>query len=305
MAAATTSTRMRKAAATGRVGRATRSSQVVGVVGAEQGAGGMLAAVAHDLQYEVLALGRTGEPVGLVEGQPGELATVHCPSRPALPRLPITRPCTIGGTHRQLRTLIQGPGWRVGRSMGESRHTSDGGDVLPIDVRTMRAQEVYVASLTAPVLLFLVGVVIALAVIAGVVGALAGLVLFIFGLVVTPWVLLRRRGHEAWLTGSVLTLRGAFKSRRIDLASAEISVGSHHSFALVTTFLVIHDPDTGHVERLALNPRGGQFLPATQLNALADAIVSEERADEAVDRRARQIALRLREFAADPFAGHL
>jgi hypothetical protein len=192
----------------------------------------------------------------------------------------------------------------VGTS-GNSTDETAGAVVRPIDVGYSWSRDVYIACFTAPVLLLVCGASLALIMRIGVIGALVGLVALPAGLYCTSWLLLRRRGHEAWLAGSVLTVRRVFGLRRFDLASAKIAIGSVPGRGRRRPFLLVHDPNPGHTVRLKLF-YGSGLLPPAQLFALADAIAPDHDYTSGTTRyRARQVALRLRELAGDPFAGHL
>ncbi|MBB5870556.1 hypothetical protein F4553_003935 [Allocatelliglobosispora scoriae] len=148
-------------------------------------------------------------------------------------------------------------------------------------------------------------------------GSLAAGVFKMIGLCGVPfalvgcYLLLRIWREAAWLDGTVLTRRGAFLSRAVDLSTAEIAMGginysqhhdhgTHHQRSTVRVpALVATDQRSGRITKLPLRGQGLDLLPSGQLAALADAL--DQNRSAAVE-RARAIGAHLRSLAADPLA---
>jgi hypothetical protein len=115
---------------------------------------------------------------------------------------------------------------------------------------------------------------------------------------------------RADLDGSVLSVRGALTTRRVDLARARVWVDSvaeyardpHHDHMAPTgrriPRLIAAELPSGPV-RLRLRAQRGSFLPPHELQALADAIDSGGRPDPAAA-QATQTSTLLRRLATDP-----
>ncbi|NUT33919.1 MAG: hypothetical protein HOV79_12685 [Hamadaea sp.] len=122
------------------------------------------------------------------------------------------------------------------------------------------------------------------------------------------YVLVFALRHRSWLVGTVVAKRGAFLTRRADLATAEISMGAvthtqrhEHGVRDYRTVvripaLVVTDAATGRGMKIPLRGQGLDLLPPTQLSALAEALGANPAP------RARAIAEHLRSLAADPLA---
>jgi len=109
----------------------------------------------------------------------------------------------------------------------------------------------------------------------------------------------------AWLDGTVLRVRGAVRTRRVDLATADVTLGmvTHTSdddgirrVRRVPT-LVARDPAGGRPVRLSLSGGGLDRLPPGDLRALADAVTAG-RPVEQVD--AWRVASNLHQMADNP-----
>lgn len=109
----------------------------------------------------------------------------------------------------------------------------------------------------------------------GVVGVVAGGGFALVGLSLSVWSL----RAAAWLEGSVLRVRGAFRTRAVDLATADITVGmvthtdDDNRHRRVPT-LVARDPASGRRVKLSLSGAGMDRLPPTELRALAEAMTA-------------------------------
>jgi hypothetical protein len=117
--------------------------------------------------------------------------------------------------------------------------------------------------------------------------------------------------YGAWLDGTIVSKRGAFRTQRADLATAEISMGGinhaqdhHHGLREYQTTiripaLVLTIAQTGRAMKIPLRGQGFDLLPASQLSALAAGLETNRSASA---QRARAIGARLRSLAADPLA---
>lgn len=125
-------------------------------------------------------------------------------------------------------------------------------------------------------------------IVGGSVGALCALIFLFFAI----YLILRTLRSGAWLSGSVLHVRGAMRTRSQDLATASVGGGQ----ALTAT-----DPKSGRKVTLTLKGRGEPKLPDEQLMMLANAITNT-RVRSGPDDKAFAVAERLREIARDPLS---
>ncbi|XVU21350.1 hypothetical protein ACQPZJ_29265 [Actinoplanes sp. CA-054009] len=106
----------------------------------------------------------------------------------------------------------------------------------------------------------------------------------------------------AWLDGTTLRVRGALRSREVDLAVAEVTLGTvtfteeNHRSRRVP-MLVARDPLSGRNVKLPLSGAGMDHLPPAELRALADAMTTG-RPSSPTD--AWQAASHLRQMADNP-----
>lgn len=117
----------------------------------------------------------------------------------------------------------------------------------------------------------------------------------------------------AWLDGTTAHVRGALRTRSVDLSRAYISMGATTSEAHVgrigtgsatVTHIAVweapnlqaHDPATGDKLTIPLHQPGRAFLPPYALRALADAMV-QNRGWDGNDRDVHHLAQRLRILA--------
>jgi hypothetical protein len=108
------------------------------------------------------------------------------------------------------------------------------------------------------------------------------------------WLALREIRHAAWLDGTVLWVRGPFRTRGCDLATARIlrirhsSVWSRHA-GPVPTLVAVRDDD-GHGVRYPLVTSDGSALPLDLRAQVADAIEAGVSSEEsrAVTRELRK-----------------
>jgi hypothetical protein len=107
----------------------------------------------------------------------------------------------------------------------------------------------------------------------------------------------------AWLEGTNATVRRAFRTRTVDLATATITVGSFtwrrnpetpHSTVQRLPTLIARDPAGGRTITIPLHGVGMAQLPSPELRALADAIAANRDGD------ARNLATLLRTMADNP-----
>lgn len=113
----------------------------------------------------------------------------------------------------------------------------------------------------------------------------------------------------AWLDGTVAAKRGAFLTRRADLATADVRMGgidhtrTHHhgahEYRTVVRIPALVVTEGGRTIKLPLRGQGLDLLPPTEFQALADAL---DRNTSASAQRARAIAAHLRGIAMDPLA---
>jgi hypothetical protein len=133
----------------------------------------------------------------------------------------------------------------------------------------------------------------------GVAGLVLGGGLVLLGLSVAMWWL----RAAAWLDGTTLRIRGAFRSRRIDLATADVTLGTVTHTSEGTGYqrvpvLVARDPASGRRVKLSLSGAGMDRLPPVELRALADAMIAGRPEESPAD--AWQVASHLRQMADNP-----
>ena len=131
----------------------------------------------------------------------------------------------------------------------------------------------------------------------GVLGRLAGLpVLGLLAYALT-WLALREPRHAAWLDGTVLRVRGPFRTRSCDLATARdlwvrrASIWSRHAGPVPT--LIARKDDDGRSVRLPLVGSDGRALSQEERALLAGAIDAGVSSPES---RAASTELRKPEF---------
>lgn len=107
----------------------------------------------------------------------------------------------------------------------------------------------------------------------------------------------------AWLEGTRVTVRGALRTRTVDLATATITAGAttvrrnrdtSRAFTSQLPTLIAKDPASGRSITLPLHGVGMAQLPPPELRALAEAVATNR------DRDARTVATGLRAMADDP-----
>jgi hypothetical protein len=140
-----------------------------------------------------------------------------------------------------------------------------------------------------------------------IVGLLAGGVFVLLGVLATGASL---RGTAAWLDGTRLRVRSTFRTRTVDLSTAEVTAGivthTHTGDGERTRVrrvptLVAKDPASRRKVTLSLSGRNLDRMPPAELRALADAItVGRPESDE----DARRVAEQLREMAENPLELH-
>ncbi|MFC4069858.1 hypothetical protein [Actinoplanes subglobosus] len=101
----------------------------------------------------------------------------------------------------------------------------------------------------------------------------------------------------AWLDGTVVHVRGAYRTRDVDLATAYVSEGAvkrrvGHTIVSTPT-LEARDPATGHRLTVPLEGDDTGLLPPNELRALADAM-TRGRGDSENDRDVHRLAESLR-----------
>lgn len=132
----------------------------------------------------------------------------------------------------------------------------------------------------------------------GVMGLVVGGGVALLGL----FVVVRSLRAAVWLEGTVLRVRGAVRSRRVDLATAEVTLGmvthtGDEGYRRVPT-LQARDRAGGRPVRLSLSGGGGlDRLPPAELRALADAVTAGRPVSHG---DAWQVATQLRQLADNP-----
>jgi len=123
-------------------------------------------------------------------------------------------------------------------------------------------------------------------------------------------MVLRALRSAAWLDGTTLRVRGAFRTRSIDLATATVTAGmsTHRNSdgGRVTVsrvpMLVARDPQSGRTISLPLQGMGLDQLPSQELRLLADAMTAG-RPNPATARPAAEQPSATRLGAIQPSAG--
>ncbi len=129
---------------------------------------------------------------------------------------------------------------------------------------------------------------------------LCGLPVVLLGL----YLLLRVLRTAAWLEGTRASVRGAFGTRTVDLATAEVHGGTvayqagRDAVVRVPT-VIARDRDTARRVTIPLQGMGLATLPPYELRALADAIITG-RPNSGRDADAHALAGQLRAMADNP-----
>ncbi|WP_143232827.1 hypothetical protein [Actinoplanes regularis] len=140
----------------------------------------------------------------------------------------------------------------------------------------------------------------------GAVGIIGLLVGGLFALIGLLGVVAALRGTAAWLDGAKLRVRSTFRTRTVDLSTADVTAGivthTHTSDEGRTRSrrvptLVARDPASGRKVTLSLQGTSLDRIPPVELRALADAI-TVGRPESDVD--AYRVAQQLREMADNP-----
>ncbi|MEV4636286.1 hypothetical protein AB0J80_02945 [Actinoplanes sp. NPDC049548] len=106
---------------------------------------------------------------------------------------------------------------------------------------------------------------------------LVGIPVFLLGL----YIALKSVRTAAWLDGTVVSVRSALRTKKVDLATAEVSAGSytlrHHVGTPRASVehvpqIIARDPDSGRSVTIPLRGIGTPLLPEKELRALADAM---------------------------------
>jgi hypothetical protein len=123
------------------------------------------------------------------------------------------------------------------------------------------------------------------------------------------YLLLRTLRARAWLDRTTVALRGAFTTRRVDLATAGVTgdavththTHGHYRYIYTIAAIAARDPRTGTTVKIPLRGQGLKRLPAAELSAIAAAIMAVRRPHEPGYESAAGIANALRDMAAGPF----
>jgi hypothetical protein len=128
------------------------------------------------------------------------------------------------------------------------------------------------------------------------------------------YVLLLAIRRAAWLEGTTVVLRGAFSTRRVDLSTAIVTGASvtfrhhvghwndqSHYVNVEVPALVARDHRTGHEIEIPLQDEQRHRMPADQLVALADAMMTGRQPTDPDYQNASALAFRMRQLAANPF----
>ncbi|MFJ8577132.1 hypothetical protein [Micromonospora sp. NPDC093277] len=129
---------------------------------------------------------------------------------------------------------------------------------------------------------------------------LCGLPFVLLGL----YLLLRMLRTAAWLDGTRASVRGAFGTRTVDLATADVDGGTiayqaGRDAVVPASTVVAHDRDTGRRVTIPLQGMGLATLPPYQLRALADAMTAG-RPNYGTDADVHLLAGQLRTMADHP-----
>ncbi|WP_422738445.1 hypothetical protein ACN263_03890 [Micromonospora sp. WMMD729] len=108
------------------------------------------------------------------------------------------------------------------------------------------------------------------------------------------YLVLRVLRTAAWLDGSRVHLRGALRSRSVDLATARVDPESYRGTEGGPPAIVVHDRVSGQRATIPLRGMGLPVLPPSELRALADAFVA---GGPEVAPDARAVAAHLRRLA--------
>jgi hypothetical protein len=142
-----------------------------------------------------------------------------------------------------------------------------------------------------------------------------GSVFKLFGLCALPiaavfvYVVLATLRRAAWLDGTTAIMRGAFTTKRVDLSTATVQGDavnyrqSHgdRTYIYSVPALAARDRATGRVIKIPLRGMGLKRLPAPELVALADAVMSGRRPSDPDFNGAAALADAMRQMAANPF----
>jgi len=113
-----------------------------------------------------------------------------------------------------------------------------------------------------------------------------------------------------WLEGTTVVLRGAFSTRRVNLATAEVagdaivvteSTGHYTWRSVISSAVRARDARTGVTIRIPVRTEGRGRLPSDELAAIADAIMAGRLAESAGYTQAEVLARALHEMADTPF----
>jgi hypothetical protein len=145
-----------------------------------------------------------------------------------------------------------------------------------------------------------------------------GTAFLVFGFCTVPFVLLlgyvvlSTLRRAAWLEGTIVTMRGAVTTKRVDLATAAVqgdSVTYRHSSAggdgrsvvYIVPALAARDRSTGTSIKIPLRGQGLKRLPSDQLRALAAAMMSRRQPSDPDYQDAAALANSMVTMAANPF----
>jgi hypothetical protein len=118
------------------------------------------------------------------------------------------------------------------------------------------------------------------------------------------YAMMRVVRHAAWLDGTVAIVRGAFRTRKVDLATAILGGGPSdrfhqrgHLFAGERLSILALDRDRGVKVHVPLRGHGLPRLPSAELEALANAIMAGRQPNDADYSVAIGVASHLRQLA--------
>jgi hypothetical protein len=120
---------------------------------------------------------------------------------------------------------------------------------------------------------------------------------------------LRALRYGAWLRGTTAVVRNALSTKSVDLSTAAVRGDSvshtqthgHYRYIYSVAALAARDPSSGVEIKIPLRGQGLKRLPANELYALADAMMSRRHPADPNHREAENIATALRQMAANPF----
>jgi hypothetical protein len=138
---------------------------------------------------------------------------------------------------------------------------------------------------------------------------IAGLVCALPVALLFGYLVLRILRSRSWLDGTTVVQRGAFSTRRVDLAAAEVKgdavthtqTHGHYRYIYTIAAVAARDPRRGTTVKIPLRGQGLKRLPAPELTAIAHSIMAVRRPRDPGYEAAAGVAHALTDMAANPF----